>query len=106
MKQRSKTVDNAIRDTWARLAREAAKVALAHVQGDRMGCAEEVMTFTADWLDKAGDIVALLDAVTPQQALRRALDCWRNGEPIPVDVHTALAEAGYVVEVLEQKHRG
>lgn len=42
--------------------------------------------------------------MTSQEALSAALDCWRNGEPIPVDVHATLAEAGYIVEVLEQKH--
>jgi hypothetical protein len=54
MNPRSKTVDEAIRNTWAVLASHAAKRAAVHADCDRFADAVNAMDRVAQWLDKAG----------------------------------------------------
>lgn len=52
--KRSKTVDDAIRDTYAVLASHAAKGAVASIQAGSFANADAKMAFVERWLDKAG----------------------------------------------------
>ena len=51
---KTKTVDDAVRSVWAKLASAAAQRAVRHAENDRYFEAEQAMTNVEDWLNKAG----------------------------------------------------
>lgn len=54
MAKRSKTVDDAIKRCWAKLAAAAFKKAVVKVELNDFADAENVMTYVEDWAERAG----------------------------------------------------